>query len=37
MEAFFQFKGNDTAADDIYLNFEMNAMVHFLHAMERIR
>lgn len=25
MEAFFQFKGNDTAADDIYLNFEMNA------------
>ncbi|MFQ9494474.1 MAG: carbohydrate-binding family 9-like protein [Dorea longicatena] len=22
---FFQFKGNDTAADDIYLNFEMNA------------
>lgn len=25
MEAFFQFKGNDMAADDIYLNFEMNA------------
>ena len=25
MEAFFQFKGNDTVADDIYLNFEMNA------------
>ncbi len=25
MEAFFQFKGNDITADDIYLNFEMNA------------
>ena len=25
MEAFFQFKGNGTETDDIYLNFEMNA------------